>query len=67
MKWIGETPVTQSGLRQYDGLPAAVAVAKAWSVPGRMPACHRRAQATVRRIMPVLARALDRLSQEIPE
>ena len=54
------TPVTKTGLSQYDGLPSGVAVLMAWSEPGSNPEYHRLMQNEVRRQMPVLARALDR-------
>jgi hypothetical protein len=56
------TPTTPEGLRQYDHLPAVEAVLLAWTDPGTHPAWHRDRQAELRRAMPVLARALDRLT-----
>lgn len=58
------TPVSHTGLRQFDDLPAAEAVVKAWITPGLKPDFHKRQQRAVRRILPVLARALDRLAEE---
>lgn len=58
------TPVTKEGLEQFDGLTAIEAVAKAWSEPGKHPAWHHRMQQIVRTNMPVLGRALDRLTVE---
>jgi hypothetical protein len=56
------TPVTDEGLTQYDDLPPAVAVMMAWSEAGDNPRWHALRQDDVRAEMPVLARALDRLS-----
>ncbi|MQB01462.1 MAG: hypothetical protein GEU78_14415 [Actinobacteria bacterium] len=58
------TPTTPQGLRQYDHLPAAEAAVRAWTMPGRFPGWHSRMQRRVRRGMPVLGRALDRLAAE---
>lgn len=58
------TPVTKEGLEQFDGLTAIEAVAKAWSEPGEYPTWHYRMQQIVRKTMPVLGRALDRLTVE---
>lgn len=55
------TPVTSAGLRKYDALPAEEAVRKAWNDPGRNAYHHRMVQEEIRRSMPLLARALDRL------
>lgn len=59
---IEQTPVTEEGLSQFDDLPAAIAVALCWSEPGENPRWHRKMQEEVRDRMPVLARALDRLT-----
>jgi hypothetical protein len=56
------TPVTQEGLKQYDNLPAGMAVLMAWSESGSNPNWHEAMQEDVRKKMPVLARALDRLA-----
>lgn len=58
------TPTTPAGLRKLDHLPAMEAVLRAWNEPGPHPAWHRAAQDEVRRCMPLLARALDRLPQQ---
>lgn len=58
------TPVTQEGLTQFDGLTPTQAIAKAWVEPGEYPTWHYRTQQIVRKTMPVLGRALDRLSED---
>ncbi len=58
-----KTPTTDAGLRRFDNVDPVDAVVRAWTTPGRMPAWHARAQRVVRSAMPVLARALDRLSE----
>lgn len=58
------TPTTRDGRSQYDGLSASDAVARAWTTPGANPEWHKKAQQEVRDAMPVLARALDRLTTE---
>ena len=55
------TPVTKEGLEQYDDLQPGEAVLLAWSEPGNFPQWHRQMQNEVRKNMPVLARALDRM------
>lgn len=59
------TPVTNEGLHIYESLPAAEAVAKAWSEPGKDVAWHNKMQQYVYLSMPVLAKELDRLVEEI--
>jgi hypothetical protein len=59
------TPVTQEGLEQFDHLPPLMAVALAWSYPGKYPTWHYRMQQIVRAHMPVLGRALDRLVSDL--
>lgn len=59
------TPVTEEGLTQFDRLPAIDAVVKAWSEPGAFPTWHYRMQQIVRKSMPVLGRALDRLTVDL--
>jgi hypothetical protein len=59
-----DTPTTPAGLRRYDQLDPAAAVLAAWTQPGANPGWHADAQHAVRRSMPLLARALDRLAQE---
>jgi len=61
---IPKTPVTEDGLGQYDNLTAIEAVVKAWSEPGEFPTWHFRMQQIVRKTMPVLGRALDRITEE---
>jgi hypothetical protein len=61
------TPTTARGVAQYDGLPADLAVAAAWSRPGNAPEWHERAQQLVRAHMPVLGRALDRIAVQEAE
>jgi len=55
------TPMTRQGERQYDSLDPVEALRRAWSVSGTHPTWHRAAQDVVRRAMPLVARALDRL------
>jgi hypothetical protein len=57
------TPTTESGLRVYDHLRPEEAVRRAWNTPGPNPYWHTKMQARVRKAMPLLARALDRLNQ----
>lgn len=59
------TPVTEEGLTQFDSLTATEAVAKAWTDPGAFPTWHYRMQQMVRKSMPVLGRALDRLTVDL--
>lgn len=58
------TPFTEEGLKQFDSEPSYVAIARAWIEPGINPAWHYHVQQTVRSIMPVLGRALDRFAAE---
>lgn len=60
-------PVTYKGLRKYDDLPALEAVVKAWTTLGRNPRAHLFAQDKVRDLMPVMARALDRVNYDDQE
>lgn len=51
----------------WDHLPAAEAIARAWMDPGaphRFGTWHRQARVDVEYVMPLLARALDRLLLE---
>ena len=48
-------------IEMYDKLPPDLAVVRAWNDPGRSPMAHREAQDNLRKSMPLLARALDRL------
>lgn len=57
-----KTPTTPEGLEQFDHLEPAEAVRMAWTDPGNYPAYHRAIQVEVQNKMPVLARALDRLT-----
>lgn len=59
-----ETPVTEKGLKKYDHLPPAEAVMNAWYNPGDNRRHHFLMRAKVRRQMPLLARALDRMKNE---
>ena len=58
------TPYTQQGLEQYDDFPPGYAVALAWSEAGDFPRWHSKMQDEVRKNMPVLARALDRMVED---
>lgn len=50
----------------WDHLPAAEAVARAWSDPGpKRGTWHVHARRDVRDLMPLLGRALDRLLEEL--
>lgn len=55
------TPFTEEGLVQYDGFSPGEAIFMAWSEPGDFPRWHAKQQEEVRKTMPVLARALDRM------
>lgn len=57
------TPVTDEGLRKFDDKPPVTAVWLAWVDPGENPEWHHVMQDEVRRLMPVLGRALDRLAK----
>lgn len=48
-------------IEKYDKLDPASAVRKAWRNPGKSEWTHREAQENLRKTMPLLARALDRL------
>ena len=52
------------GLEMYDHLPAAEAIVKAWNVPGEDPHYHDVMRSRVQDSMPVLARAINRLTRE---
>jgi hypothetical protein len=60
------TPVTPAGLRQYDHMVPIDAVMAAWFIAGDNPVWHHRMQRRVRKSMPLLARALDRLAHPLP-
>lgn len=55
------TPTTPEGRARYDDKKPAQAAAAAWHEVGAHPDWHRMQQREVRRRMPVLARALDRM------
>ena len=55
------TPVTEEGLTKYDKESPITAIWLAWRIPGNNPEWHQGMQDEVRRLMPVLGRALDRL------
>lgn len=52
------------GLRRLDHLPVADALREAWTSPDQDPELTHAAQQQVREVMPLLARALDRLGQQ---
>lgn len=56
------TSATAAGLRLYDHLKPDDAVVRAWSRPGPNARLHYEMQDQLRRTMPLLARALDRLA-----
>ena len=58
------TPVTRKGLQSYDHLPAIEAIRQAWHEPGAQPGYHKKVQTQVSALMPLLARALDRMEDE---
>lgn len=58
------TPVTKTGLEQYDHLPAAEAVVAALVNPGQHLEFHKAKLSELSRNMPVLYRALVRLAKE---
>jgi len=58
------TPTTDSGLKMYDHLSPAEAIAAAWNEAGPQAGWHARARTEVRMTMPLLARAIERLTQE---
>lgn len=60
-----KAPVTPEGLKMYDHLAPEEAAAFAWADPGLHPTFHGRARQEVRDAMPLLARALDRLEDEL--
>ncbi|MDP8928652.1 MAG: hypothetical protein M3O70_08790 [Actinomycetota bacterium] len=59
--------MTESGLRQYDDVDPYEAAVRAWVNPGRAPGAHAAAKRGVRALMPLLARALDRMAAEQPQ
>lgn len=64
--FVEPTPVTRAGVLKYDSYPPAIAAVKAWSDPGKgNPIWHKKMQGNVRKQMPLLAKALDRLTTEL--
>lgn len=59
------TPVTQDGLRMYDDLDAVKAIVEAWTLPGNNVEWHYGCKQEVRCMMPLLARAIDRLCDDV--
>lgn len=57
------TPVTEAGLRKFDSLPPEVAALKAWTDAGVAPQWHEASKRELRDLMPLLARALDRMEK----
>jgi hypothetical protein len=54
--------------RRWDHLPAAEACARAWREPGpESGTWHRQSVEQVRQLLPLLARALDRLLVELDD
>lgn len=49
------------GLRNLDQLPVDEALLQAWTAPDQEPQLRQAAQDQIREVMPLLARALDRL------
>lgn len=58
-----KTPVTKTGMRQYDHLNPVEAVIMAWTEQGINPDYHELAKKHVHDLMPLLGRALDRLEE----
>jgi len=58
------TPTTPAGLQKYDHQDAVQAAINAWMNPGPYGEWHEMMKVNVRQGMPLLARALDRLSRE---
>lgn len=58
------TPITISGAKAYDHLPAIEAVVRAWTEPGESPDWHRHKRRQVHAAMPLLGRALNRVSSK---
>lgn len=55
---------TTRGLEKYDDLPPAEALKEAWLNPGRHPGWHHKNKAQVRQLMPLVARAIERIVKE---
>lgn len=63
-------PGHEERMEAWDHLPAAEAVARAWQDPGprrKFGTWHPRARDEVAFLMPLLARALDRLQCELAD
>lgn len=58
-----KTPTTPEGLVKFDNLPPKDAIFKAWLEPGINPEYHERMKDEVRKNMPLLARAIERLAE----
>lgn len=56
-----KTPYTEKSLKRYDHYNPGQAAYLAWNTPGANPRWHRKMQKLVRKQMPLLARALDRM------
>ena len=52
-------------LRKYDHLPPREAVVEAWVNVGDSPGWHAAAMCHVANVMPLLARAIERLALEV--
>jgi len=67
MRWFSVqgqlTPTTPSGLRKYDHLPPAEAARRAWTTAGNHPEWDAACKDEVRNLLPLLARALDRMER----
>jgi hypothetical protein len=55
----------REGGRKFDGLPPEVAVIRAWTDAGAMPRLQSIRRDAIRDVMPNLARALDRLTEQV--
>lgn len=51
-------------LKMYDDLPAEKAVIEAWLNPGKNVGYHEMTKNSIRKLNPILGRALDRLARE---
>ena len=59
-----KTPITQEALAKYDHLHPLEALYMSWNVPGEQPLWHYQAKENLRSSMPLVARALDRISPD---
>lgn len=57
------TPVSEKAFEEFRTMSAFDAAVRAWNDSGSHPSWHRTAQEEVRRWMPLLADALDRLGE----